>query len=295
MLNVLFFYATVLRKSKALLLVTVFCGLLTRLLTVSTFILTVKVFLEVIRPSEVSETLASSISFLYKFVTIQSVDPYAVILISFLLLLFVIQYVISKLYLHLSNKLISNHVGYFFMDYKQSQHSNGINFSLNNLSIGIDASIKILEIICFFWVLFVLIYLVSPTIFFIMMVLVSFMLLLLVYLNRKDITYITKGNNLRRKVIINPKLLSDYLKVRSQQRAATSNNINNSRFLGGIAIVCMIFTYLLGGPYDEVNDLKAIVLVFSIRFVIIYAGEFSRQVNQLTRQRKLVFELQDAS
>ena len=107
---------------------------------------------------------------------------------------------------------------------------------------------------------------------------------------RKEVFVIQELNENRKKI---SSLDDDFQRVISLGNDSymfSRNSIIYADLLGGlgIIIVMLFFAYMKDFDTFGLSDITSLILVFGVRFAIMYAGEFSRILNRLLQQRVII-------
>jgi len=163
-----------------------------------------------------------------------------------------------------------------------------LDMCLNELPQGYDAVLKCCEILLFYLVLFVIIFLISPFAALLTLIAVPLLILLLVIKNRKEVHVTHELRDNRRKIREGGDDYETVISLSSQRDRYNRISTIHAEFFGGIALVLLMLIFLLNFTGQDLNSLAALAMVFAIRFAINYARELSRHASRLLQQRVVI-------
>lgn len=270
------FYVSIVSNYKLASLVILISGFFSRILGVLAFASVIKLFLVVINPEVFIPKIVSF--FNQKFDVVLSSNESDIIFIMLLVLqcLLVTNYIVDRINIAAFLRLRWKVTRQFSMLPVAETKSGKRNFSLDVIPNGCESLLKIAEIVIFFILVGMLVFLVNALVGLMVILLVPFFILYMVFRAKKDLILANefkskrgdfcKGTTSQFRTVIEAG--SELLKYRR-----TNNAI--SQLIAGTIISIVIFTFFVFGEADEVLKLWSIVLVFGIRFLIGYAKELS--------------------
>lgn len=93
----------------------------------------------------------------------------------------------------------------------------------------------------------------------------------------------------RKKILSTNDDISSFVALGAETFKYARNSVTYAQFFAGLALVSMMFLFMFMSPGDETKNhlvgLPALILVFSIRFAFLYAGELSRSLSRVLQQR----------
>jgi hypothetical protein len=209
-------------------------------------------------------------------------------LIIILLMFIFIQFLISKINLlmfrYLRHDVISDLCQRPMMDSASQKNS----FIYDHYLYGFEALMRSFEILMFYVFLLIFIFSVNPIMGLAVIVLVPMLVGLLVFKNRKE-AFVQNAIHESREKSVEPD--SDPLvplTYYDEQLVFRINNDISAELLGGLTIVFIFFIYVANQDQFSSYGVMALLLVFSIRFAILYAGELSRQLNVVLKLRTVL-------
>lgn len=264
-------------------------GVISRMLTVTVFVLTFKVFLSIVQPESaefVVSLLPPNLAAL-----IPNGSGVLYVFLSLLFALVLAQLLFNKLYLMTFVALRTSLMGWLFRRPLCSALSTHIHISLDKFPLGFDGVIKSCEIIIFYLFLVSVILILNVFTGLLVIACVPMMLAIIIVKGRKEI-YIQKDMNESRKEISS--LEDDFEAYSAYAEKKFKLGIEGthlSQLISGLALVLIMCLFLFYQSQPEQQNyvgITAIALVFSIRFAIVYAGELGRSLNKVIQQRVIV-------
>lgn len=285
------FYVRLLLRKPSSLLLLITLGVIVRFMTVFVFVLSFKVFLTIIDPN-VSLAVAN------KFIYISlgrdiSASEFQLALIFTLMMMIAIQFALNKFYLrqYLSLRLII--VRWLLKKPLNDHHSMHLHICLDKYPQGFEGVVKSVEILVFYLFLLVGIFFMNFIAGLLVVIVVPLMIAIMLVKSRKEI-HVQKGmQDARKKALEQESEIENVLSFANENYAFSRNGITHSEFFGGIAIVltmsALLFFYTLSDDVTEkIAGFTALLLVFCVRFAIVYAGELSRSLGKVLQQRVII-------
>lgn len=290
-LRLIFFYYRILGCFPALSAAIVLSGFIYRMLNVAIFVLIMKIFLIVIDPNAVLpliEKLADLLPFEFQV----DLEQLPIVLLIALSVIIVIHFIVGKLNLfwmlkarkelQLKGPALDLHPNL----------ANKRNICLDQLPAGLDAIVKISEIIIFFvFVISTILYMV-PLLGLLVLVSTPLLISYLILKSRESAFLITEIRESRKN--IGQLSFEDYQKPVEQSNlifSSTRANLISSDFFGGIIIVGIILVFLFYSGSGSISNFSGLILIFGIRFAFIYAKECSVVLGNLLQQRTIMSEV----
>ena len=113
--------------------------------------------------------------------------------------------------------------------------------------------------------------------------------MVLVIKNRNEIHVLKDFQKLRKRVIDHPESLEEVVSLSNSHSRYGRKSVINSDFFGGIALLfLMLALFVNQDGSSDINYLATLALVFSVRFSILYAAEFSRHAGRILQQRVII-------
>lgn len=163
------------------------------------------------------------------------------------------------------------------------------NFAFDQIPIGFDSIVKCYEILLFFVFLLLIIAFISPLLFVFVLVAIPCFAALLVFKSRKEV-FIREEYRAKRLGIAHKTddEITEIIALNNQLCSVSEKSrVLSDTFTGLIMVVCMIF-FLKYESNANIVGLKPLVLVFSIRFAMMYARELGMVMNRLLQQRAIL-------
>lgn len=288
-LAILVFYCKLLRQKPFASALVILLGFIARALTVVVFVLVLKVFLSIFEP-ESSIKIANS--FLLGMTGGEFNQSQILIgLVSILSILVLLQFAINKLNLHLFLKLRASLISFLLARQLNEHVLTHLNICLDKVLHGFDAVIKSSEIVLFYLVLLSVIFYLSPLAGVLVVVIVPLIVFIMLIKGRKEVHVQTEMQAERKKIVGLDDDMESFFQLNRQTYLYGRNSVINADFLGGLSIICLILVFYFMAPNNEgegLRGLTALFLVFSVRFAIVYAGEFSRLLGRILQQRVII-------
>ena len=277
------YYSTSLESKQLLFVFVSFLGFLRRLVSIANFALMIKIFLTMFNPNA---SVALINEFLVKLqqptISAENLTTYLIlILLTSILLQFTLNKVNLILFLRLRRAVIS----------RLSQTSNAtlgqnhLSFIYDHYIHGFEALVRSFEILIFYAFLLIFIFTVNTTIGLAVIILVPILVGLLVFKNRKEAFVQTAIRQARKHSAISDTDHLLPLMMYDRQLKYRVNNEISADVLGGLTITFIFYLYSLNQSQFSSYGVVALLLVFSIRFAVLYAGELSRQLNVALKLR----------
>lgn len=209
-------------------------------------------------------------------------------LISILFVFILLQFCISKVNLILLRKLRNSVMTELFERLSSLSITRRNNVLYDYYLHGYEAIIKSFEIVLFYIFLLIYIFTMSIVMGWTVIVLVPILVGLLVFRNRKEAFV---QDNIRESREESSKNSDNQLKPMrhyDKQLNFRVNNIISSDILGGITIGVIFMIYVEYKSQFSSYGVLVLLLIFSIRFAVLYAGELSRQLNVVLRLRAVL-------
>lgn len=285
------FYACLLSREPLPAFLLIATGVLVRFMTVFVFVLTFKVFLTIIDPN-VSLVVANT--FIHDVIGRNvSATEFQLALISTLLFLIGIQFALNKIYVNQYLKLRHRIVTRLLKKPLNDHRPTHLHICLDKFPQGYEGLVKSLEILVFYFFLMIGIFFINAFAGLLVVTVVPAMIVLMLIKSRKEIHVQKEMQSARKKVLEQESEIERVLSLASENYAFGRNGLTYTEFFGGIAIVIMmsalLFFYTMDdGITDKIAGLTALLLVFCIRFAVVYAGELSRSLAKVLQQRVIV-------
>lgn len=268
-------------------------GFIYRILNISVFVLIMKIFLIVINPESSLNIVNQAISYL-PFTLKIDINQIPLIFLLALTFIIILHFIVGKInlswmlevrrMLQIDGERLELH----------ENLANRRNMCLDQLPAGYEATIKISEIMMFFFCVLIAIFYMKPLLGILVFVCIPAFVSYLVLKSRENVFSITKFRESRQKIGRLTEV--EYLvpiKHSNDSFAMAKMNLILSDFFGGVLIVGIILIFLLYKDSNIISNLEALVLVFSIRFAFIYAKESSVVLGHLLQQRTLMADVTD--
>ena len=263
-----------------------FLGFVSRLLSILNFALIIKIFLSMFDPDAAVELLNNFLSKLYlEPITTSNLTTYLmIILVTFIFVQFVISKINLLMFRHLRAAVISE-----ICERSVAEPPSQRNYFLyDNYLYGFEALVRSFEILLFYLFLLIFIFSVNLMMGIAVIIFVPALVSLLVFRNRKE-AFVQNAIHESREKSIEPD--SDPLLPLvhyDKQLVFRINNDISAEMLGGLTIVLIFFLYVTNQEQFSSYGVMALLLVFSIRFAVLYAGELSRQLNIVLKLRTVL-------
>jgi len=262
--------------------VSVICGFALRVVSVASFLLSIKVFLALIGFDKFYDAIL--LSFGDSLPIELTRDVYNQILIGVLIGSVALQFILSKGYSPLVSKTTRD-IAVRYSSKADLDLRPVRSFLVTFLQMGIEQSIKVFEIALFYLLLLSIIFLIDLKMLFAVVVFTSLIVVYLVYTKKTDVRLSEVLSDLRAEGRDDKERVVSAINANAENTYRQLNSVLTPRVLSSMAIVSMICLYFMLPNKDDLDSLYAIVLIFSMRFVVIYTGELSRALSSLTRQR----------
>lgn len=209
--------------------------------------------------------------------------------------LIIIQFVIGWINLWLTidvrTKVLSFCLANEFSDHRATH----LHIAIDHIPPGFDALIKSFEILLFYAVLLLCIFYMSFLMGLAVLFAVPAVLAILLIKGRKEV-FVTQDFRSARKELQDNDDQANVKKVISLSNQSFSyplRDLINSQLTSSLAIVVIMVTFLVYYEHFEYQGIAAMLLVFSIRYSLIYAAELSRFLNRILKQRTIVEKIQN--
>jgi hypothetical protein len=260
----------------------VIVGFALRVVSVASFLLSIKVFLALIGFDKFYDAIV--LSFGESLPADLTRDTYNQILIAILVSSVVLQFILSKIYSPLVS-LTTKDIALRY-SYKANLDLRCVrSFTVMWLQTGIEQSIKVFEIALFYILLLSVIFLIDLKMLFALLVFTTLIVVYLVYTKKTEVRLSEVLSDVRSSGRENKESVIAAINANADNTSRQLNSALTPRTLSSVAIVSMICLYFMLANKETLDSLFAIVLIFSMRFVVIYTGELSRAISSLTRQR----------
>ena len=265
-------------------------GVLLRFLTIAVFVLTFKVFLSIVQPDSVASIVdIISNQLINREVQISDL---LVAMVSSLLLLIILQFLLNKIYLAIYLSLRTKLTQWLLPRSLSTSEEMHLHICLDKFPIGFDGIIKSCEIIVFYMFLITGIFYLNLFAGLLVLISVPFIIALILIKGRKEVHVLKDLSDYRKKIVDSDDDFLPYFSLSQESHSFSRNNIIFSQFFGGVAIVAMMCVFLFWYSAEEgaqgAVGLTALMLVFGIRFAVVYAGELSRCLSRVLQQRVMV-------
>ncbi len=290
LLGILGFYLRLLplEPLRSFLLITT--GVLVRSISVIVFVLTFKVFLSVIQPESVRYLLDLFIESGFDLDVVRF-NLFFVIyfLVGTLFALIVVQFLLNKVYSHLFLSMRTRLMRSLVVAPITSNEKLNLHICLDHFPIGFDGIIKTSEIIVFYFFLIAGIFYLNIYAGLLVLILLPFIIVIIVIKGRKEVHVRQEMVQSRKKILSTNDDISSFVALGAETFKYARNSVTYAQFFAGLALVSMMFLFMFMSPGDETKNhlvgLPALILVFSIRFAFLYAGELSRSLSRVLQQR----------
>ena len=287
-LNVIKFYAGTIIAFPYSSIALITLGVFYRLLNVIIFVTVIKIFLLIIDSNTANQLLKLAANY-HPILTEIPHEKTPLLALSLLFIMAITLYLVGTLYLKIMLKvraiLLKNGVNINIYEKLVDKR----NFALDHFAAGYDSIIKLSEIFVFFCLLAAIIFIINKMLFITIVVLVPLIVIWLVYKGKESIFIQTKFRNSRQ--AIGRKTEAEYsqiIKDSNQFFASSRRAIIKSDFSTGIGMVAVIGLFFAYQPENISSNLQALILVFSVRFAIMYAKESSVVLGRLLQQRTII-------
>lgn len=287
-LRVLRFYSRLLRSYPALSLFVIVVGFLVRGVSVVVFVLTLKVFISILDPD-------AALNVINQVLVQQGWSPLTTnglvsVMVGALSILICSQFALNKIgaysFLHLRSKILNR-----LLESPINQDARvHFNICLDRVPLGLEAVVKVCEILLFYVVLIANIFFWSVLSGVLVLIIVPIIIFLMLAKGRKEVHLTVNMQQERRDIAEFDDDCDEYLRLKKQTYLIARNNVVYADLFGGLAIVFLTLAFVFMGPSigGGVTGVTALLLVFSIRFAIVYAGELGRQLGKVLQQRVIV-------
>lgn len=293
-LKLIFFYYRILGCFPVLSSAIILSGFVYRILNIAIFVLIMKIFLIVIDPEAVLP-LVEKMTSLLPFEVKINLEQLPIVLLGVLAGIIVVHFIIGRLNLSWMLKARKKlQVKGPTLDLHKNL-ANKRNMCLDQLPVGLDAIVKISEILIFFVFVISAILYMAPVVGILVFISTPLLISYLILKSRENAFLIIELRESRQK--IGRLSEEEYLKPVSQSNllfSSTRTNLISSDFFGGIIIVGIILVFLFYMGDDSVSNFSGLILIFSIRFAFIYAKECSVVLGNLLQQRTVMAEVVEA-
>lgn len=285
------FHVRLLVREPLLLFSLITSGVLVRFMTVFVFVLIFKVFLTIIDPN-VSLVVVNK--FLYDILgRIISASEFQLALILTLLFMICVQFLLNKLYLRQYLNLRSAITSWLLKKNLNDHQSMHLHICLDKFPQGFEGIVKSAEILVFYFFLLIGIFFINVLAGFLVVIVVPLMIALMLIKSRKEIHVQKEMQDARRRALEHESEIETVLSLARESYAFARNGITYAEFFGGLAIVTMmsvlLFSYAIDdGISEKIAGLAALLLVFCMRFAVVYAGELSRSLGKVLQQRVII-------
>lgn len=261
-------------------------GLTLRLLSILTFALIIKIFLSMF-DQEATTLLVNNILAKLSFAAAAPSDLWFYLVLP-LAVFTGVQYFLGKFYLLLFRNVRGQlMIKMLTSDSHASLHDKA-SFVYDYFLHGFEALIKSLEIILFYLILILFIFIVNFTMGVSVVILVPILVFVLVFRDRKE-AFVQDAIKISREIIDQDKeTLLAPIKHYDQQLNYRINGVIASELFGGMALVIIFMVYVKYHEQFMGYGLLPLLLIFAIRFAVLYAGELSRQLSVVFRLRAVL-------
>lgn len=285
------FYVCLLIREPLLSMMLITTGVVVRFMTVFVFVLTFKVFLTIIDPSVSLDVVNKLIrNFLGRDISASELQFWLILALLFFIC---VQFAFNKIYLkqYLSlRRLIVNWLLKKDLNDHRPMH---LHICLDKFPMGFEGVVKSTEILVFYLFLLIGIFIINSLAGLLVVIVVPIMIFVMLVKSRKEIHVQKEMQAARSKSLEEEGEIATVLTLASENYAFGRNGLTYTEFFGGLAIVVMmsslLFFYSIGdGMAEKIAGLTALLLVFCIRFAIVYAGELSRSLGKVLQQRVII-------
>lgn len=267
-------------------------GFLLRGLSILIFVLVLRIFLNIMEPTS---GLDSINGFLLEHYETQIDEKIMLtLLLGGLTSLILIQFVLGKINLWITLSTRERVLTILINNSMNDHRETHLHVSIDHIPPGYDAIIKSSEILLFYGVLLLCIFYMSPLMGMIILVAVPLVLGLLLIKGRKEV-FVTQEFREVRKRYQETNCEQDLEKMISLSNQSFSfpfTDMINSQFSSNMAIVLIMVCFLFFYENFEYHGLAAVILVFSIRYSLVYAAELSRLLSRVLKQRTIVTKIE---
>lgn len=267
-------------------IIAVLSGFCYRVLNIGIFVLILKIFLMIIDPSSALELLnkiAPNSS-----LNIDDPQLVAASLLGFLALIIVIHFIVGKINLAML-RFIRHQLQLKGPQLALHENlANRRNISLDQLPIGFESIVKVSEILLFFVFVMTTIFWMNVFLGMLVILTVPVFVAFLVIRGREEIFVLTELRESRQQIgqLSEDEYASPVMKS-AEHFALTRNNLLYSDFIGGL-LLAAIMTGFLFYNQEVFSSLSSLILIFSLRFALVYAKELSNVMRRLVQQRTLL-------
>jgi len=284
--KVLKFYGRVAIQDCFFSMAIIITGLASRILSICVFMAMVKVFLGILSPEQTLVFINNALAYFSIPITTEEGMLNAMIIMLFVLVL--LQYISSRLNLFLFTSrrhfLVKKMVSTGLNDNPKMN----LHLGIDHFPSGYDGILKCGEIALFFVLLLIVIFSISFVAGMLVFLMIPPLISTLIVKSRKEVHTVKEIREHRQKFDENTGSIDTYNELLNTQYRFARKNIIYSELMGGLVIVAIMLFFFLGNSAIELHDISALVLIFAIRFSVIYAGEFSRHANRLFQQRLII-------
>ena len=273
----------------------VISGFALRAISIIIFVLILRIFMSIIEPSAGLQSINKLL--LEYFGTTTTEKTMLLCLLGGLSGFILIQYMIGKLNLWLAltaRRKILN----FYLTHPLNEHrETHLHICIDHIPPGYDAVIKSLEILLFYIILLICIFYMSPLMGLAVLVAVPTVLGILLMKGRKEVFVVQEYRDARKTFQSDndPNSLQKVIELSNQSFSYPYKDIINSQFSGSMAIVIIMATFMIFYDNFQYHGIAALLMVFSIRYSLIYAAELSRFLNRLLKQRTIIEKVKTGS
>lgn len=286
--KVLKLYLKILDKFRWWSLSAIFSGFLLRGISIVIFVLILRIFMNIIEPVAGLESINKLL--IEYFQTTIDERTMVLSLLSVLTGLVIVQFLIGKINLYVTltarAQLLEFCLTHPFNDHRDTH----LHISIDHIPPGYDAVIKSSEILLFYAVLLICIFYMSPLMGLAVLVSVPLVLAILLLKGRKEVFVVQDFREVRKNYQSenDTDSLNSLISLSNQSFSFPTKDMINSQMTSNMAIVLIMITFMAFYEDFEFQGIAALLLVFSIRYSLIYAGELSRFLNRLLKQRTIV-------
>ena len=284
-IRVLKFYLAVCKQYLLTTVILVVVGFVSRVLSILQFVLVIKVFLSIFDPS----LAANIIGMLVKVLGIDVVDlQHDFIIKSLFAVLGAIvcfQFFLARFHLSILCVFKENAVLDLLNLPLNKDAAQNIHLCIDQIQHGLEAIIRSGEIIIFYLVLMLVIFYFSPLLAVLVVIFVPPLFTLLVLKNRKEVHLQSQIVETRKASSPQGMNYPQILKLIREHYRLVRSSIINSEFGSGITLIVIMLVFFNYFDNMQLTALGTLMLVFSLRFAITYAGELSRFVNRILQLR----------
>lgn len=265
----------------------VFFGFFLRCSSVASFLLSLKVFLAIIGYDKFYEIISESYSLSFPFDLTR--DSYNYLLIALLVSAVLLQLILANIYPRILQHFLEQ-CSYQYVKQVDLSERKIRDFIVVNLQTGLENCVKIFEIALFYILLFSIIAMINIKMLLVVLFFALLIISFLVFRNKTEVRLSENLNEIRLTARRDSAMVSRAIKSNVDNISRQCKSLLTPRVLSSVTMALMICLYFLFFSKDGLDPFYAIVLVFSMRFIVIYTGELSRALNVLSKQRILISE-----